>query len=80
VRRRGEVAGEDMVGLDGDNLAVLLPDLLEHGEHELASLGRVLLDVPEAREVFEDHSSAVEVWVFGGLVVDISRAPLRFGT
>ncbi|HTD09524.1 MAG TPA: hypothetical protein VK680_11590 [Solirubrobacteraceae bacterium] len=52
---------------DGDDLAVLLPDLLEQGEHELASLGGLGLDVPEAREVFEDGACTVEVRVGGWL-------------
>jgi hypothetical protein len=39
LRRGGKVAGECVVGFDGNDLAVLLPDLLEQGEHELAPLG-----------------------------------------
>jgi hypothetical protein len=56
-----------VVGFDGYDLAVLLPDLLEQGEYELAPLGRLWLGVPEAGEVFEDRRGTVEVGVGRGL-------------
>ncbi|HEY4812488.1 MAG TPA: hypothetical protein VIH71_15665 [Solirubrobacteraceae bacterium] len=56
-----------MVRFDRDDLAVLLPDLLEQREHELASLGWLGLGLPEPREVFEDCGCTVEVGVGRGL-------------
>jgi hypothetical protein len=47
---------------DGDDLAVLLPDLLEQKQNELAPLGWFSPGVPKASEVFEDRSRAVEVF------------------
>ncbi len=61
--RRGEVAGERRVGFDGDDPVVLGPDLREQGEDQPASLGGLVLGVPEAREVFEDGLCAIQVWV-----------------
>jgi hypothetical protein len=49
LRRGGEVVGERRVGLDGDDLVVLGPYLREQREQELASLGGLVLGVPEAR-------------------------------
>ncbi len=63
LRRGGEVVGERWVGLDGDDLVVLGPDLREQGEDQLVALGGLVLGVPEAREVFEDGLGAVQVWV-----------------
>jgi len=63
LERGGEVVGECRVGLDGDDLVVLGPDLREQREQELGSLCWLGLGVPEAREVFEDGLCAVEVGV-----------------
>ncbi len=49
--------------LDGDDLAFLCPYLLEQGEEELASLGGLVLEVPEAREVGEDFLGLVDAGV-----------------
>ncbi|MFI4985360.1 MAG: hypothetical protein ACHQAV_05165 [Solirubrobacterales bacterium] len=51
------------MGLDGDDRAVLLPDVLEEGGQELAALGRLGLGFPEAGEVFQQLLGAVEVGV-----------------
>jgi hypothetical protein len=66
LRRGGEVAGEGVVGFDRDDLAVLLPGLLEQGEDELAPLGGVGLDLPEAGEAFEQRLCAVGGGSVGG--------------
>ncbi|MHB1809727.1 MAG: hypothetical protein ACYCU0_10580 [Solirubrobacteraceae bacterium] len=42
------VRQEVVVGLDGDDAAVLGVDLLEQLEQELAALGGLRLDLPEA--------------------------------
>ena len=51
--------------LHGDDLPVLRPDLLEQREQELAPLDRLGLQVPEARELFEQRCGAVDGG-FGG--------------
>ncbi|HEY7953462.1 MAG TPA: hypothetical protein VID70_10805 [Solirubrobacteraceae bacterium] len=61
----GEVIGEGGAGFDGDDRAVVLPDVLEEACDELASLGGVGLGVPEALEVAEEFLGAVEVWCGG---------------
>jgi hypothetical protein len=48
-----EVGQEGVVGLHGDDLPVLCPYLPEQGEEELAPLGGLGLQVPEAGEVGE---------------------------
>ncbi|HEY7890973.1 MAG TPA: hypothetical protein VIC05_02055 [Solirubrobacteraceae bacterium] len=60
-----EVGQEVVVWLYGDDLPVLRPDLLEQREQELASLGRLGLDLPEAGELVEQRFGAVN-GRFGG--------------
>ena len=60
---RLEVGGERWAGFDGDDAAVVLPDVVEQAREELAPLGWVGLGVPEAGEVAEEFLGAVEVWV-----------------
>jgi hypothetical protein len=60
-----EVGQEVVVWLHGDDLPVLRPDLLEQREQELATLGGLGLQVPEAGELFEQRSGAVDGG-FGG--------------
>jgi hypothetical protein len=50
---RLEVRGECWVWFDGDDPAVVLPDVVEQVGEELASLGWLGLGVPEAGEVAE---------------------------
>jgi hypothetical protein len=53
------------VGLDGDDAAVLIKDLPEDRDQQLAPLGRLGLQVPEAREVVEQRAGLVEGGVGG---------------
>jgi hypothetical protein len=46
-----EVAGECWAWFDGDDRAIVLPDVVEQAGQEPASLGWVGLGVPEASEV-----------------------------
>lgn len=62
---RLEVRGEGWAGLDGDDPASVLPDVVEEAGEELASLGGVGLCAPEAGEVAEQFLGAVEVRVGG---------------
>jgi hypothetical protein len=48
-----EVAGECWAGFDGDDGAVVLPDVVEEAGEQLAALGWVGLGVPEPAEVAE---------------------------
>ncbi len=50
------------MGLDGNDAAVLCPDLCEQREQELAPLGWVGLKLPEAGEAFEEIASGVGWW------------------
>lgn len=54
------------MGLHGDDPPVLCPYLLEQREQELAPLGRLGLDVPEAEEVIQQRAGAVNGWVGWG--------------
>lgn len=58
-----EVGGEGWSGFDGDDVAVVLPDVVEEGVQEFAALGWVGLGVPEGGEVAEQFLGAVELGV-----------------
>lgn len=60
-----EVGRKGGLGFDGDDRAVVLPDMVEEAVDELAPLGRVGLCLPEAGEVAEDLLGAVELRVCG---------------
>jgi hypothetical protein len=61
VPDRGEVRRQRRLGPDGDDLAVLLPDLLEQLGKELATLAGLGLGRPEAGEVIEKLAGAIEM-------------------
>jgi hypothetical protein len=60
-----EVGGEGWAGFDGDDVAVVLPDVVEEAGDEFAALGGVGLCVPERGEVAEQFLGAVELGVGG---------------
>jgi hypothetical protein len=60
-----EVGREGGPGFDGDDRAVVLPDVVEEAVDELASLCGVGLCLPEAGEVAEDRLGAIELRVGG---------------
>ena len=68
-----EVLREGCLWLDGNDRAVLLPDVLEECGDQLAPLGRVGLGFPESGEVFEERLGAIEVRRRG------RRGALEFG-
>jgi hypothetical protein len=55
-----EVGQEVVVWLDGDDLPVLCPYLAEQREQELAALGWLGLQLPEAGEVLKERAGSVD--------------------